>query len=284
MQFAERVILVGDHKQLPPTITSEMRETWHRLHPDRDIEESIGAKSLFEYWIKRLPRDCVCVLNEQFRMHSQIGSFIAEVFYAEEGLRNGVDDGARALPLPRFPEALSYHSTRGYGKQRFEQSPKKTRSRINPAEADLVVKLLGYLNDHTTQEKISVGVITLYKAQAQLIRKQVSQGSLSGLELDPSDGISTLDSFQGKEKDVIILSLVRCPADVKHFDAGWYKFFLDVRRLNVALSRAKRRLLIVGDLERILQVEKNRDSIAGFQILERLQSYVEEHQLEVSLP
>jgi hypothetical protein len=283
MQFAERVVLVGDQKQLPPTLTAELRQSWQKLHPDKDIGQSIGATSLFEQLTKTLPRPLVSVLNQQFRMHSQIGSLIADVFYRDEQLTGAVDDSARELPLPGLPKALSYHSTARSGDKRFDRPAHNGMSRENPAEAETVLQLLRFIDTHLAEQGISAGVISFYKAQVELLRRLVQNQVFSRLDIDPVDGIATLDSYQGKEKDIIILSLVRCPADVTRFDAGWYKFFLDVRRLNVALSRARRRLFIVGDIERILLVNRNKESVPGFEVMERLFGYVKTHQLAIDL-
>lgn len=284
MQFADRVVLVGDHKQLPPTLTAELRQGWGQAHPDKDIEQSIGAASLFEELIRTLPQPLISVLNQQFRMHSQIGTLIADVFYRDEQLLNAADDKARELPLPGLPKALSYHSTQRHGDQRFDRPAHGGTSRENPAEAETVLGLLHHIDKHLTKQSISVGIISFYKAQVALLKKLVQRQTFSALEIDPGDGIATLDSYQGKEKDIIILSLVRCPADPSRFDGSWYKFFLDVRRLNVALSRARRRLFIVGDIERILLVNRNKESVAGFEVLERIFRYVKTHQLAVDLP
>ncbi len=271
MQRAHRCVLVGDHKQLPPVITSEVREQWQDLHPGMDIEHSPAAVSLFEQVLPSLPTKARIVLSMQFRMHPDIASFVSEVFYAEENLQSGVTNDDRSLPLPLMPPALSYHPTSGYGSERFDR--KEGTSRVNLAEARSVEKVLSFL-ERNSKDVIDVGIITFYKAQVGLLQNQIAKRHFEKLSIDPQDGIATLDSFQGKEKDVIILSLVRSPQGVEHADAEWYRFFLDIRRLNVALSRARRRLCIIGDIERILEIQKNRENLEGFLVLERLYNYI----------
>jgi hypothetical protein len=274
MQRAQRCVLVGDHKQLPPVITADVRSRWLQLHPDRSIEDSPAAISLFEQVLDKLPPSARAVLSTQFRMHPEIASFVSEVFYSDENLTSGAGTEERSLPLPQMPIALSYHPTSSYGVERFDR--KEGTSRVNLAEARSVEKILSFLDRHSTAP-IEVGIITFYKAQVALIQNQLKNRRYQHVNFDSLDAIATLDSFQGKEKDIIILSLVRSPQGVEYADAEWYRFFLDIRRLNVALSRAKRRLFIIGDIERILQIQKNRETLDGFTVLERLHQYILEH-------
>jgi superfamily I DNA and/or RNA helicase len=127
-----------------------------------------------------------------------------------------------------------------------------------------------------SREKPSVGVITFYTAQRKLLKTKVKELDLQNLDFSVNENIATLDSFQGREEDIIILNLVRRPENAKNIDSKLYRFFLDVRRLNVALSRARKRLFIVGDLERISAVQSTTKEIPGMQVARDLYSFVQQ--------
>lgn len=279
LQLADRAIVVGDHKQLPPHNDEAVWKRWQKEHPEQTFEEMPGALSGFELWSKLVPPSCVLVLNRQFRMHPQIGDFIREVFYRDEGLTNGISAAQRALPFDGLPAALSYHSTENAGENRFEE--RSGTSYKNVAEAERIIKILRSL-EREAREKLEVGVIAFYRAQVDLLKEMLKKEKFSKLSFSAEDGISSLDSYQGREADVILLSLVRCPKNPGRFDAEWFKFFLDCRRLNVALSRARRRLFIVGDLDQILMIKENRNRVPGFEVLANLNSYIITHDLRVN--
>ncbi len=276
MQLGQRVVLVGDHKQLPPVISQEVMSAWEEV--SNETTEAPGEISLFEVLIQKLPPSYKAVLQTQFRMHPQIADFIAAVFYQEEQLKSGIKNDDRELPLQGFPQALSYHSTKSFGSERFDRQPSGSTSRFNEAESEVVLQLLTHL-DNEVREPLTVGAISFYSAQSQRISDALGNLNLRHVTADAS----TLDAYQGQERDIIILSLVRCPADTESFNAQWYRFFLDVRRLNVALSRARRRLMIVGDIEQILKISTDRGEVPGFEVMEQLFSYIRRHKLEVPL-
>lgn len=276
MQLGQRIVLVGDHKQLPPVVSQEVLDAWRSSTDDEAAAP--GEVSLFELLVEQLPAHCKTVLQTQFRMHPQIADFIAEVFYQDEQLTSGIKAQDRSLPLPGFSEALSYHSTRSFDRERFDRQEPGSTSRYNEAEVEVVLQLLSRL-DQEIKEPVSIGTIAFYMAQAQRISDAMIKMNFRHIQPD----VSTLDAYQGQERDIIVLSLVRCPAQIESFNAEWYRFFLDVRRLNVALSRARRRLMIVGDIEQILKVSRQRETVPGFEVLEQLYSYIELNDLEVPL-
>ena len=270
LQYAERAVIVGDQRQLPPMVTTEVKEIWSRRHEGGDFEENAASKSIMEYLFPRLPQGCKTVLRRQFRMHPQLGAFIGGCFYPDEHLENGAPAAERSCPLPHLPAALSYHSTKGYGEARYDRQAGS--SKVNQAEIDVITRLMAWIERELKTGGISCGVISFYAAQAELLRQKLSTCSFSRLLFDARSDVATLDSFQGREKDLIILSLVRCPRRLRHSES--LNFMLDLRRLNVALSRARCRLFIVGDIEQLLMIEQGEDKSRGLAVLQQLHDYI----------
>ena len=212
---AERAVLAGDHLQLPPTILSAAAQ-----------QGGLGV-SLFERLVA-LHGDAVKVtLAEQHRMHEAIMRFPSDMLYGG-ALRAHPDVAARSLDAA----PLEVVDTAGRG---FEEStPEGSDSKQNEGEAELAaaeverVLALGVAPP-------DVAVISPYDAQVQRLRQLLAARVEEGLEVD------TVDGFQGREKEAVVVSLVRSN------DAGEVGFLADVRRMNVALTRARRKLVVVGD-------------------------------------
>lgn len=201
--FAQKIVLAGDHFQLPPTVLSQDAI---RLGFDRSIlEMAIGA------------RPFALLLNTQYRMKESIAGFSSEYFY--KGLLNSADH------LKDTAIHISFIDTAGAGYQ--ETRGVNGTSLQNQGELDIILKLL----DMEQLDKNKTALISPYAGQVIAAREI----------LDSSMRISTIDSFQGQEKENIILSLVRSNAD------GEIGFLKDYRRMNVAITRAKNRLFVIGD-------------------------------------
>jgi DNA replication ATP-dependent helicase Dna2 len=235
--LAERVVLVGDHRQLPPIVSHEAARSVFLERNDR-LPASICAagvagldRSLFERLADRLP--CV-MLEEQYRMHRDLMAMPSRAFY-DEKLRASDSIGAR--------EPLEHH---GSGQDVLAEAldpehplvfvdvPSQTTTRANEEEANAVVcaaaRLLG-----GTERPPSIGVISPYRAQVQLIRHRLAD-ELG--EAATSIDVDTVERFQGGERDVILVSLVKTD------HAG--DFLADARRLNVTLTRARSKMVIFG--------------------------------------
>lgn len=239
---AKRIVLVGDHKQLPAFLDSNTAEQLEQdgLDPDE------AKLSLFEHLFESvLPDDQVGRMVTQSRMHPSIGAVVSKLFY-DGALKHNVKPDARPLPAGRFDteHRVFFLGFRGAD----EQTPEKSRK--NVAESDAIGRVLESLDRDARDAgtRLSVSVITPYKAQAKVLR---SHEDTPRKALDVRTG--TVDSFQGRQSDVVLYSLVRTGATEWHFLA-------DTRRFNVALSRAKALLILVGDL----------DSAPATPILERL--------------
>jgi senataxin len=225
-------VLIGDPQQLPATILSK--------------REDMGnyERSLFE----RLQQCGVplITLSVQYRMHPAISLFPRVVFYDSKSLEDSVSS-TNIRP--------SFFSKPEYGIEPFTffdlpstENNSFTLSRSNPIEAQFCVNLFLSLWHIAILEGVDltgkVGIITPYQDQLKLI-KQALDKALPGLQVYNSEvEVNTVDAFQGKEKDIIIVSTVRAsnPAD-KNSSIG---FLADIRRMNVALTRAKQGLFVVG--------------------------------------
>lgn len=229
----KRFILVGDQRQLPPYINNEIE----REMKERDIED--GKVSLFEKLFRDIPRDNKVTLNRQFRMHSSIGKFVGDLFYHDiGGLKSGVDNAERDIvidDLKKLDSRVLWFDV-NQGKEEREEGGTSFFNQIEAAKIDAI---LSFFNEELKKKNIkySVGVITPYKAQVDVLNQTLAPNASIWTNL--SIEVSTVDAFQGRENDITVYSLVRTERDGLRFAA-------DERRLNVTFSRAKRALLIFG--------------------------------------
>jgi ATP-dependent RNA/DNA helicase IGHMBP2 len=209
---ANRAVLAGDHLQLPPTVLSEA------------AQKGGLALSLFERLAPARP-DAVVTLAEQHRMNERIMRYPSDSLYGGK-LRAHPDVAHHALDA----EPLELVDTAGRGFE--EETPEGSESKVNQGEAGLVAaEVLRLVASGVAQRDIAV--IAPYDAQVQLLRQR-----LAGL---PDVEVDTVDGFQGREKEAIVVSLTRSN------DAGELGFLADIRRMNVALTRARKKLVVVGD-------------------------------------
>ena len=231
----KRIILTGDHHQLPPTVKSEQA-----------AREGL-RETLFEKCIKRQP-DTARMLTVQYRMHEQIMGFSSEKFYhgqlvAHQSVRHA---GLDAYD-PRFAPDLPVEFLDTAGCDFLEVTIPESRSTANPEEANLLLARLTQLlapYDQTEHEHepLTIGVIAPYRAQINYLMDAIEENEdLNDLLLQRMLSVGTVDSFQGQERDIIAISLTRSNP---HGDIG---FLSDIRRMNVGMTRARRKLLLVGD-------------------------------------
>ena len=224
---AQRAIFAGDHQQLPPTIKS--------------IEAARQglSQTLFEKGIKKQTH-CASMLQVQYRMHEHIMNFSSHYFYENKLIAH---DSVKSVLLRADQPPIEFIDTAGCGYNE-DQDP-ETLSRFNREEAQLLIHLVEALvNDMGTEtwiaQQISVGVITPYRAQVDLLHKLAEASEV----LEPVYSfitINTVDAFQGQERDVIAISFVRSN---EKSEVG---FLGDIRRTNVAMTRARKKLIMTGD-------------------------------------
>lgn len=249
---ADRVILAGDHKQLPPTIKCR--------------QASALCRTLMEKVAKEKP-NCVELLTEQYRMHRDIMRFSSEWFYGGRLVAAPEVADRRILPLDT---PLTWIDTSRLGLEE-EQNP-LSQSRLNTTEAALLIEtLLQYIDQLGVQrlinERVDFGIISPYKSQVQLLRHLVkSTPALRPLRQFIT--VNTVDGFQGQERDVIMISMVRGN------DEGRIGFLGDLRRMNVAITRARMKLIILGDTA----------TLAHTPFYRRLIEHVNEHGLMIVVP
>ena len=222
---AHRVILAGDHNQLPPTVKSS-RVPHHGL-----------SYTLFEKLVDHNPQ-LVSLLDMQYRMNEQIMEYPSAALY--NGLLRA-DSTVAQWSLAVDTEPVLFIDTAGAG---FEETESEGAI-FNIGEAHFIK---AHLNDHigawkaslSLNESLSIGVIAPYRKQATLLKEVLDEEEA----LRPFNDlikIQTIDSFQGQEKDVIYISLTRSNAEQQ------IGFLSDVRRMNVAMTRAKKKLVVIGD-------------------------------------
>ena len=223
---APRVVLAGDHRQLGPTILSEAARAG-----------GLGT-SLFERFEATHPERSV-MLDVQYRMHADLMAFPSKELYGGALVAHPSVAARTLASLPWFTGSevapLTFLDTAGRGFD--ERTPEGSESKENPGEAELVATEVKKLFAAGVRPE-DVAVIAPYDAQVQLLRHLLADaraGDPPALEID------TVDAFQGREKEVVVVSLTRSNADA---EVG---FLSEIRRMNVALTRAKRRLLVVGD-------------------------------------
>ena len=235
----QRVVLAGDHHQLPPTVKSEKAATGGL------------RETLFEKCIKRQPATAR-MLNVQYRMHEQIMAFSSEQFYggqleAHHSVRYAGLEAYDECFAPDLP--VEFLDTAGLGF--VEITIPESRSTANPEEADLLLKRLAQLlepydqskyQQNHEQDRLTIGVIAPYRAQINYLKDAIEENvDLNSLQQRRMLSVGTVDSFQGQERDIIAISLTRSN---NHGEIG---FLSDIRRMNVGMTRARRKLLLVGD-------------------------------------
>ena len=237
---ADKMVLAGDHMQLPPTVISKQA-----------ADEGFST-SLMERQIQIWGDEVTCLLNVQYRMNEEIMNFSSSQFYdnqlvADESVaRHLLSTNAMIDENELTNRAVRFVDTAGANWD--EELEPDGESKRNPREADLVLTLVRRLNSLGVSAG-DIAVIAPYAAQVRLLRGKFREGlsSVSDLEID------TVDGFQGREKEVVIISLVRSN------DKNEIGFLGDTRRMNVALTRARRKLIVIGDSSTIGGHEFYRD-------------------------
>ena len=226
---AGRVILAGDHCQLPPTVKSIMA-----------LKGGLG-KTLMERIVENKP-ETVTLLKMQYRMNEQIMKFSSEWFY--HGMVESAPTVSHRGILDYDTPMMWIDTAECDGKEEFVGG---NFGRINRAEAELTLQTLQlYLEkigkQRILEESIDVGIISPYRAQVQLLRKELRKREFFRPYRHLLT-VNTVDGFQGQERDIILISLVRSN------DGGDIGFLRDLRRMNVAITRARMKLIILGSSE-----------------------------------
>lgn len=222
---SQRVIFAGDPFQLPPTVKSAQA-----------AKDGLDV-TLMEKTMKRQPEASV-LLNIQYRMHETIMNFSNKEFYsgnlvAADFVKYRLINASDGRDKP-----LEFIDTAGCGYE--EKINKESQSRYNPDEYSIIRKHLTDLITACVGDPPTVAIISPYKEQVIFIQDEFKANEIANFK-NVDIEIDTIDSFQGQERDVIYISLVRSN------DTREIGFLKDYRRMNVAMTRAKKKLVIIGD-------------------------------------
>ncbi|MBX2922034.1 MAG: AAA family ATPase [Chitinophagaceae bacterium] len=246
----QKVVLAGDHCQLPPTIKSE------------DAARNGLSTTLLEKCVALHPQSVV-LLEEQYRMHEIIMGYSSSVFY-ENRLKAHASVATHLIGEGALP--VYFIDTAGCG---FDEKTEGA-SISNPEEAAFVFKHLSQLVNtwstyYTLENFPTIGIISPYRRQVLLLQDQM-QHAAHLKEYAHKITINTIDSFQGQERDIIYISMTRSNPDSR------IGFLSDIRRMNVAMTRARKKLVVIGDSATLSQFPFYADFIA----------YAEKHNAYVS--
>lgn len=232
LRGTQRLVLVGDQCQLPPTVQSSEAE-------ERGLSLSLYSRMVDGGGVT--PH----LLDTQFRSHPLIAEFSARTFYAGK-LKSGVEakerKPPRGLPWPRDGAPIAFVDVNS-----DEQS--EGDSKFNPGEAEVVNRIVQDVFFQRELEVTEVGVVTPYLAQVKLLKRMLKNIVPEGQDPELLE-VASVDNFQGREKDLIVFSAVRSNR------TGTVGFLADWRRLNVMLTRARRGIVIIGN-SRTLKVDEH---------------------------
>ena len=249
LNLGERFVLVGDDKQLPPYSDPELIDAYIKritlkgkeILNRNDVLKAVTT-SLFQkvHESEDFPPECLTMLNYQYRMHPDIGELISKVFY-EGKVNMGKNTPMQQISLSTpFNEQVTFIDTNrgdkkygGYGPyERFVNN-----SYCNDLEVEIICdQVLPVLKRTIDISETSIGIITPYRAQRDLLKHYIK-------DCNYRNCVYTIDSIQGREFDIVIFSFVRA---FKANSTQKVGFLDDMRRLNVSLSRAKKKLILIG--------------------------------------
>ena len=262
---AERVILVGDERQLPPMVDDEISGD----EPVRSSDDYPLDTSLFQTLVEQAEQEGhwhLAALRRQYRMHPGIGDLISQVFYD-----SNLQQGREADDFPTYDwlrRPVCWLSTSALADK---AESRRGQSFANFAEIDLIYQWLQDFEMECRQRNLrhEVGIISGYQAQVSELARRIDPDDSSrwqSLQIE----VATVDSFQGRECDVVLYSTVRSN---QRRNIG---FLRDYRRLNVALSRAKNLLVIVGDDFMMRNAVTGTDENPFAKVLEHIRLHSEE--------
>lgn len=232
---AKKIILVGDHKQLPPVLDEQLIKKSKKMFIENKINYNTLYNGIFLKLFEHINEKNKQTLKIQYRMHPVIGTMISNLFYSKE-IANGVEECERTHNIKEYNGFAIVWVDTSKCWNRKEKEISKTY--CNELEAEIVGKQLKLINKNSHND-IDVGIITPYSGQKNLIRKEIINIDINNIKGEVP--VNSVDAFQGGQKDVIIYSTVRSN---KYNNIGFLK---SEERLNVAFSRAKKLLIIVGD-------------------------------------
>ncbi len=278
---APKAILVGDHKQLPPIVDEKLKNEVQ----ERGVEVDMLNKSWFEILWSDLPNNRKVMLNTQFRCPAVISNFISKAFYDNEyyagkgmekktPLFSFFSSSLVFLDTSNFPESIRF--------EKKQQLPDREEIVGNPLETKLVIQLLAKALaeqpelGHTNEIGVIAPLANHVREIQAALRKELAKGTLEGIDTPVTEVVATVDSFQGQERNLIVLTFTRSNAK------GTIGFLKDWRRLNVAMTRAKRQLVMIGDFSTLTRPNRLSNDPSGpdypfKQAMRELKTYIREN-------
>lgn len=267
MVRGKNIILVGDHKQISPQVDKDIMK---RIENDYDFSEetmnSLFNESLFGLMYDRIDSKLKTFLNEQFRMHTDISQVVSKYFY-ENKLMDGYNILNKRHSLEDLLPSSLYWINTPNEELYLERKPKHGTSYWNKGELEITKNLLLWLDNQLSSNK-EVGIIAPYKEQKHRLAEELEGLAFVNLSIE----VNTVDAFQGREKNYIIMNVVR---NNKNRSIG---HTANYARINVALSRAQELMFIVGNdsfisankdrafkLNQVLQHIRNKDRLLNEQ-------------------
>lgn len=243
---AKKVVLIGDHKQLPPTVNTALFDESKIEIDDRDVyEDQLFNESFFYRMFENAPETNKCMLSTQYRMPAVIGSLISELFYKGEIINGTITENKQPMYYTSNLNLIDMSNDIEY-----KEDVKNSVSVNNIREAEFVCLLITDIRKRVSAKETRIAVITPYKGQKRVIIKTMLNYGID-LSINNID-VNTVDAFQGDEAEIVIFCTTRAVKPTNYFS--------DYRRINVALSRAKNELIIIGS-QRYFYKFKQKDSI-----------------------
>lgn len=235
--LGKKVVLVGDHKQLPPVVDEALLKLQDK--EKMNIKKEDLELSLFEYLERSLNGDCKNILDEQYRMNPVIGDLISNLFYGDTLVSKTLRED-KTIPLKLYEcKPLVWLTTAENADRKEEHISDSYR---NPCEAKIIFEQLLEIDKElgNMKQKKETAIIAGYRGQRDTLTR-LYESSYKARIHNMTIEINTVDAFQGRETDIVFYSVVRSNEE------GKLGFLKDVRRLNVAFSRAREQLVVVGD-------------------------------------
>lgn len=255
--LGKKIVLVGDHKQLPPVVDEALLKLQDR--EKLNITKADLEVSLFEYLEMGLNEECKNILDEQYRMNPVIGDLISSLFY-DNKLISRTEKKEKTIPLKMYANMpLVWLSTSSNSNRKEEKISDSYR---NTTEARIIFEQLLLVDEEIGKLKLKkkeTAIIAGYRGQRDRLTR-LYESDYKARFHNMTIEINTVDAFQGRETDIVFYSVVRSN------DEGNLGFLKDVRRLNVAFSRAKELLVVVGDhqcAQRKLEVNGQENPFVG---------------------
>lgn len=238
MSVSNKLIMLGDYKQIPPSADQELID----LCELNGVDPELLKKSLFEKLFEKLPGTNKMMLDTQYRMPGEIADIISEWFYNGEYKSPEFKRNLKGL-LPGLSEKPLIVIDTGEAAERFETRTPE-RGTYNILEADICREIMSYIVSKGIAVSLNeIGIISAYGDQVARIKKAIS-GVVSPENANAMT--ATLDSFQGQERNLILYSFTK--SSKKKATMSRIGFLNELRRLNVAMSRCKKTLIMIGDM------------------------------------